>query len=299
MNAQTTVVPSLLPKNSTTVRSKERELRLARLGFAALSLIAPERADEKAARLFFTPRRRAPRPAPAIEGIESRAADVHVLGERVATWTFGPSGAPAVLLAHGWEGHAGQMSRFIAPLVKAGHRVIAFDMPAHGASTGRETTVLQFARTIRAVADVLGPVRAIVAHSLGGTAAALAVRDGLQVERVVLIAPAVEPTHFARKMGEILALSPERTAGMMRRIEWRAGVPLTEVAISERLDTRASALILHDPEDEEVPWLHARTLADMWPGATLEELNDLGHRKPLRDPYVIDAAVRFIANVAR
>lgn len=294
MHTQTATASSAHPKNSTTVRS--RELRLARFAFAALSLVAPERADEKAARLFFTPRRRGQRPAPAVEGIEPRAADVHVLGERVATWSFGPLHAPAVLLVHGWEGHAGQMSRFIAPLVKAGHRVIAFDMPAHGASTGSETTVLQFARTIRAVSDVLGPVRAVVAHSLGGTAAALAVRDGLQVERVVLIAPAVEPTHFARKMGEILALSPQRTAGMMRRIEWRAGAPLSEVALSETLDTAAQALVMHDPEDEEVPWLHARTLADLWPGARLEELHELGHRKPLRDPYVIDAAVRFVAS---
>ncbi|MGZ5446135.1 MAG: alpha/beta hydrolase [Thermoanaerobaculia bacterium] len=47
-------------------------------------------------------------------------------------WSWGEG--PAVLLVHGWGGHAAQFQSFVEPLVRAGFRAIAFDAPSHGSS---------------------------------------------------------------------------------------------------------------------------------------------------------------------
>ncbi len=58
-------------------------------------------------------------------------------------------------------------------------------------------------------------------------------------------------------------------------------------------------LILHDPADREVPWAHGSAIARAWPGATLEPLDGLGHRRLLRDPDVIQRVVEFVAKKFR
>jgi pimeloyl-ACP methyl ester carboxylesterase len=57
-----------------------------------------------------------------------------------------------------------------------------------------------------------------------------------------------------------------------------------------------SALVMHDPEDAEVPFEHGKSIAEAWPGARLERLTGVGHRRMLRDVDLIKVATHFIAN---
>ena len=59
---------------------------------------------------------------------------------------------PPVLLLHGWDGRAAQMISFVEPLVDAGYAVLAVDAPAHGASAGRQTNMLEWSLALRAIA---------------------------------------------------------------------------------------------------------------------------------------------------
>lgn len=61
----------------------------------------------------------------------------------VTVW--GEAGRPLVLLMHGWGGHRGQLTGFVAPLMKAGFRVVAFDAPAHGDAPGKQANGFQMA----------------------------------------------------------------------------------------------------------------------------------------------------------
>lgn len=290
--------PASFPKKSTNVRSfLPPGLRWLRLGFRALQAVAPDAAERWAARLFFTPRRARSTARLAPAGLAPLAFEVSVGGETVAAWSWGDG--PAVLLAHGWEGRAGQLMPLVPPLVAAGFRAVAFDMPAHGASTGRTVTVLDMGRALAAVAAAVGPLHAVIAHSLGGAAAALALDGGLVAERVVLLAPAAEPSHFARKLARIAGLSEARTDGMLRKIAARLGGELdafTVPEIARRL--RAPALVLHDPDDREVPWSHGRAIAAAWRGAQLEAVTGVGHRRILRDGRVIELVVAFVRGAA-
>src|SRR3954467_8456429 len=105
-----------LPKISTNVR------------FAASALLFPELAGAWAERLFLTPPRTGGAAA-ALDLIDAAARIIeHHRGE-VAPWRWGESAAPAVILAHGWGGHAAQMRPFVFPLLAAGFRVIAYGQP--------------------------------------------------------------------------------------------------------------------------------------------------------------------------
>ena len=112
-----------LPKISTNVR------------FAASSLLFPELAEAWAERLFLTPPRAKDAVTSAFDLIDARSSFIQHKGRAIATWRWGSRDAPAVLLAHGWGGHAAQMRAFVFPLLCAGYRVIAFDRRGWGRTT--------------------------------------------------------------------------------------------------------------------------------------------------------------------
>src|SRR3954467_13906299 len=167
-----------LPRISTNVR------------FAATALLAPELAGAWAERLFLTPPR-APIEETALDLIDARMRFVTHKARNIATWEWGwkSHGAPAVLLAHGWGGHAAQMRAFVFKLLASGYRVIGFDQPAHGISEGRLTSLVDFADVLATVAERHAPIEAVIAHSLGAAAASFALSRGLAVKSAVLIAP--------------------------------------------------------------------------------------------------------------
>ena len=286
------------PRKSTTVRIRPIAIRIARAALRLLGVVAPGAADALAARLFFTPPGGGARLEPIVAGLEARAFSVAAGPNELRAWEWGEG--PAVLLVHGWGGHAGQLSSFASRLVTRGYRAIAFDMPAHGRSTGRQTTVLEMAEAVLAVGEAVGPVSAVVGHSLGATAAAVAISRGLRADRAVLLAPAAEPSYFVRRVAKFLGLPEERTAGMLDRVRARLGGDFAALAVPRlAVSLDQPALVVHDPDDRDVPVDHGRAIAGAWRGARLIEARGLGHHRILRDPDVIEAAVAFLAGRER
>ena len=115
------------------------------------------------------------------------------------------------------------MSHFIGPLVRAGFNAVAVDLPAHGQSGGRQTTVLEMAQAIAEVADKVKPVEAIIAHSLGATASALAHGNGLKVKKMALIAPPSNVPYYVRGFVKRIGLPYERGEGMLEKLRQRFG----------------------------------------------------------------------------
>jgi len=283
----TRVVP--LPKKSTNGRLLQQGLRA---GFRVLSRLAPRTSDRSAAALFLRPRRRR-RPAPGTPGLRAERLRVASGRDTLAAWVWGAG--PTVLLAHGWSGHAGQMSSFVRPLVDGGFRVVAFDQPAHGQSSGRRTTVLRMAEALQSIGRVAGPLHGVVAHSLGATATTLALFDNLPASRVVLIAPPADAPYFVRKLAAFLDLSAERTEGTLAQVQREVGAHLDALDL-RRIGgwLRQPALILHDISDREVPFDHGRAIAEAWPAARLIPLAGLGHTRLLADAGVVRASVAFL-----
>lgn len=267
--------------------------RLLRAELAALAWLSPALADRRAAALFGTPPRTRLPAEPGTPGRTPERFTVASGRHQLAAWAWGEG--PVVLLVHGWRGHSAQLNGFIAPLSRSGFRVVAFDQPAHGRSTGRRTNVLEMAEAVQAVAGAVGALHAVVAHSLGATASAIALHDHLPADRAVLLAPPAEAPLFARALAATLGLSPERTEGMIAQVERDVGRQLESFDVRNFAGwIRQPALVFHDVGDREVPFAHGRAIADAWPGATFVPLQGLGHRRLLADPGVIGESVAFL-----
>jgi pimeloyl-ACP methyl ester carboxylesterase len=245
-----------------------------------------------AARTFLTPIRTPPRPAErALLDAATRRAIATPRGP-VTSYTWGDGDATA-LLVHGWNGHAGQLGAFVAPLLARGRRVVAFDAPAHGASPGQVAHVPAFADAVEAVVAALGPVSAAVGHSGGAAACALAAARGTPLGAMAWLAPVVSLRAFALAAGH--AAGVDGLAGFVAEIEEIAGVPFDAL----ELDAIARALagpilIVHDRDDALVPIRAVRRAATAIPAATLRETAGLGHGRVLVDPEVVRDAVGFV-----
>jgi pimeloyl-ACP methyl ester carboxylesterase len=262
-----------------------------RVAFATLGRLAPGAAGELARQLFFSPPRARRTPA-----LPAGADDLRVEagGQAIAGWRCGEG--PAVLLMHGWGGSSAQMARLAPPLLQRGFSVVALDAPAHGRSPGRLSALPQFARALRAVAGVAGPVHAVVGHSFGAAAAALAVADGLQVDRLVLVAAAADLARWARQFADHFHVPAPAMASMRRNTEAWLRFRWSDLHLAHLLEGyRGQALFVHDRDDRETGWSEAFDVAQRLPGARTLLTEGLGHRRILAHPRVGAAIAEFAA----
>jgi pimeloyl-ACP methyl ester carboxylesterase len=268
---------------------------LMRGALRVLSRTSPSAAGRVAADLFMRPRRfRTP------ERERELLADATPFEVRlgasttIRAWSWGEG--PLVLLVHGWEGRGSQLAAFVQPLVAGGHRVVAFDAPGHGASDGSRSSLPHFTWALRGVLDATAAPHAIIAHSLGCAGTTLALRDGLHVNRLVFLAPPLEPVDYTARFGEILALEPPIIDRMRARIEERFLRKWSDYSLAETAkEMTTPLLIVHDREDQDTFWREGAALAEAWPGARMITTEGLGHRRILREPTIVQAATEFVA----
>lgn len=241
---------------------------------------------------------RMPPGVPASEPVEA-----HWSGHRIAGEAWGDG--PAVYLVHGWGGCRAHLGVFVKPLVAAGHRVIAFDLPSHNDSdpgdleAGR-TTIVECAEAVRAFVREHGPARAIVAHSLGAKASALAVARGADIERLVFLAPMGDFSWYLDIFADRHGFGPRILGGLQRRLDRRLKMPLFDtdiVRVAATLDAAPPLLVIHDPDDPDSPYGMSEELVGAWPDSTLLTTRGLGrlaHYRILRHRPAIDAGIDFV-----
>lgn len=261
-----------------------------------LAYLAPGFVEDQALKLWGTPMRT--RREPESAGLTGHKFRVEGKSGRLWVWDFGIG--PTVMLVHGWSGSASQMSHFIGPLVRAGFNAVAVDLPAHGQSGGKQTTVLEMAQAIAEVADKVKPVEAIIAHSLGATAAALAHGGGLKVKKMTLIAPPSNVPYYVHGFAKRIGLSHDRGDGMLEKLQRRFGDLEQFNVLRVAPKFTAQGLVMHAVGDREVPFEQGEAIAHAWPGAKLEVLtrgtpsHGTNHHWPLKDERVVQQVVSWL-----
>ena len=264
-----------------------------RTAFRTVGTVAPGVAARWAETIFCTPPRHEARLAEEEFIATGTRLTVHWEREDLAAWEWGQG--PTVVLVHGWGSRAGRLTDLARALVGAGFRVVVYDGPAHGLSTGKFASLPEFARALRAVADATGPVYGLVGHSLGGAAATLALRDGLAATRAVLLAPPADVVVFSHAFANHVSLPARAHATMRRNLETRLRMRWDDIHIPTLAPgLRVPVLVAHDREDPDVPYSHAEEIVRAWPEARLLTTAGLGHRAILRDPAVLRATVAFL-----
>jgi pimeloyl-ACP methyl ester carboxylesterase len=258
---------------------------------------APAVAARLAYRQLATPPRAALGKWPLAIREQTRARRVPCGAGELAVYEWGQG--PAVLLVHGWGSNATHLGRLVAPLVQAGFRVIAFDAPAHGRSSGRATDMVAFAAAVATLARQAGPLHAVIGHSFGAAMAMFAARDwGLDASRAVLIGSFNHCNWFVEMFAQHIGLTPEvlrrvRALFVQRyggRLDWGR---MSVVEMARQADL--PALLVHDEADEEVPFEHALLIAAALRTAQLKATHGLGHHRVARNPEVIRRVVDFLA----
>jgi pimeloyl-ACP methyl ester carboxylesterase len=285
------------PFNSTTVRSVRRSVAtpLQRLLIRAVWRLAPRHATERAVSAMLTP------PAHAFPDEElllmEYASQVRVaLGRRhLVGWRWGRRRDPVVLVVHGWGGRGTQFRHFVAPLRAAGFAVVSFDAPGHGMSGDGVSSLHEFVRALDAMLDHLGPVHALVGHSMGAAAAALVMaRRSHEVGRGVLIAPPASLEQSTRRIANALGWPGGMQEAVLGAIERQVGVPIGLFEAARHVGPQP-LLLIHDRQDREVPFADGMRYVQTWPGARLLATEGLGHRRILAAPAVLDATADFLA----
>jgi pimeloyl-ACP methyl ester carboxylesterase len=279
-------------RKSTNDRSILRIPTPIRLGFQAASRISPVLGAEMARQLFFRPMRMGYRKEQRAVLATAQHVSLDVRQRRVHAYCWGEG--PSVLLMHGWGGHSGQMTEFVAPLTRAGYRVVAIDAPAHGRSPRGLSSLVHFADAVQAAASTFGPIHAVVAHSFGAAATVQAMLRGVSIGRAVFIAPQSRISGYWDIFRAALGMSDKVWTLMRARSErWLKTRydDLHPVDHAPRMTT--PLLILHGTADRMTPFSEGEKLAAAWPGAELKPL-DCGHIAILHDWRALLAARDFI-----
>lgn len=233
-----------------------------------------------------------PREQRLLDEAEWRTVRFQGLTVQCYSWGSGP----AVLLVHGWNGRAAQMTPIAKVLAERGFRVVAFDAPAHGKSAGRRTELPIISGVIGELAEQSGPFSAAVTHSFGGMCLMHAIHQGMRVERVVCIAPPLDVKTLVHQFAKILQL-PDKTVGFHKRLlEKRFGENLWNVFSMtgwvENLDI--PGLIIHDEQDTYVSVDDSKLIARTWPNSELLLTTGLGHSRILKSRTTMDRLTVFL-----
>jgi pimeloyl-ACP methyl ester carboxylesterase len=259
-----------------------------------LSWLGPKAASPLLQRLFLRP---VPRPQHEREqGIMAQATVQRVRfdAEReIPLYTWGKSG-PLVVLVHGWSGRGSQLSGYVAPLLATGFRVAAFDAPGHGLADGKEGAIPWWVRSLHLAKEHLGPIHAVLAHSLGTAAATRAQFEGLGAKALVYVAPPDNPGNYLYTAAEVLGFSAQAAALAHAEIEASFGVSMADYqARVLGPQMQAPLLVFHDEGDQEVLFSEGQALVSHWPNSELRSFHGLGHNRILREPAVLSGAVEF------
>ncbi|EKF17923.1 alpha/beta fold hydrolase [Nitratireductor pacificus] len=290
-------------------------LRIIRGLFGTIEHVAPRLAGRFAFALFCrtpNPRRLSARESAALAGAGNfmkrarwhrlKSAHGSFMAYEFTNWNARRDG-PAVLVLHGWRSRAEHMRAVIEALLARGFRVVALDLPGHGRAAGRRLHMPNAVAAVQEATLWLGPFDTAIGHSFGGAvalnAAAGSVRQTplLSLRRLVMIASPDSMPRLFRLFGRAAGLGPRTQAAFEGRVLDLTGAPL-ETMVGARLleNLRLPTLIIHAPEDKEVPAEDARAMAASGDHVSLAWASGLGHRRILGDAAVAAHAAEFAAS---
>ena len=224
------------------------------------------------------------------ESIEFKGFDIK--------WYRWGKGEKRILLIHGWEGQAGNFADLVERLLEANYTVYAFDGPSHGYSSRGKTSLFEFTELV-AVMIKKFEVKTLVSHSFGGVATtyALSANPELEIDKYLLL---TTPDRFVERIEDVSAaigITEEVKERLIQKLEKETGKDVQALNVSDFVKQVKvkQALIIHDKDDKVIPIERSRNVYKNWPAAGFSTLEGTGHFRILRDPAVLNMALKFLA----
>jgi pimeloyl-ACP methyl ester carboxylesterase len=276
-----------------------RRMRLVRGLLSALQALSARIAARVALRLFLTPVRRKLDPADEADMYRARHHFLRCAnGDPLHVYEWG-DGPRTALILHGWGSHAARFATMVRALTDRGWRVLAPDAPGHGESHGSTSSLPQFIGALDAVVEQLGPVHALIGHSMGSLAISMRMSDEhrappASVSQLVLVSTPSGIAFLVESFEQIFGIGEATHHHGLALFEQRFGRrPEEFVALGDRR-IELPVLLVHDENDDVVPCEHSRQLLPRLAGARLFTTRGMGHSGMLRDPPTLAAIADFL-----
>lgn len=261
-----------------------------------LQYISPKLAANFASKLFITPLKFPipDREKDMLSHAKTEYLQVTELSKEVVIYRYG-TGNKKVLLVHGWSGRGTQMVKIAKKIVSNGYQVISFDAPAHGKSAGKTTMMNEFISTIHAVNKTYGDFEYAIGHSLGGISLLNAVKQGLDLKKLVTIGAGNSINAICHLFIQNLELKPIVAKLMKSKFDKLFGEDIENYSsyIAAKAVT-IPVLVIHDEHDLEIPVAAAIDICNELENGTTYITSHLGHRKILGDTDVIKKIMNFL-----
>lgn len=262
-----------------------------------LTAISPFVASRFAARLFLTPfRYNIPEREKEMEQKSTKeVVTVTSINRDIMVYQYGNS-KKKILLIHGWSGTGTQMAVISKQLVEQGFEVISFDAPGHGKAPGKISMMPFFIKSIHHLEKEYGPFHAAIGHSLGGMSILKAVKDGVKLNKLVVIGTANSVTHITKDFARNMKLNDKVAGKMKAYFDTKFGEDMDNYSGALSAEAvKIPTLVIHDMDDVDVHVNSAYEIAKELKKSQLLITNGLGHRKILGDSEVINKITTFIA----
>ncbi|WP_103068312.1 alpha/beta fold hydrolase [Aquimarina sediminis] len=261
-----------------------------------LNWISPFLASRFAARIFLTPfgYKIPDREKMMYQKSKKEKILINKINREVVVYNYGNS-KKKILLVHGWSGSGTQLSKIADALLDSGYSTVSFDAPAHGSSPGKRSMMPHFIETIHQLESTHGPFEAAIGHSLGGMSLLRATKHGLTIKKLVIIGTANSITAITRNFIKNLQLD-QKVANLLKSyFDKRYGEDLDNYsgAVSA-IGVKVPTLVIHDKNDVDVHYSAAYEIANNLQNQKLIITEQLGHRKILGNPEIINKIVQFV-----
>lgn len=193
---------------------------------------------------------------------------------------------PVALLVHGWNGRAAQFHKVIEFLRIRGYKVVAYDAPGHGLSSGTECDLPAMVAALEMVHAHYGSVDLIVSHSLGGLAAGSMISKGYPVRQLMMIAPPNSIGDVIDITAKALSLSSQAKSALRSLFEEKYGGQVWKdfsfAGFRKSLDCVSKITVIHDDQDKEIPLIQGKSVSRNISNSVFLTTTGLGHKRILK-----------------
>ncbi|OIV40888.1 alpha/beta hydrolase [Flavobacterium johnsoniae] len=251
-----------------------------------------------AARIFTTPiKHKVPKREFEMDRKSSqKTIYIPAIDKSVVTYEYGKSNRK-ILLVHGWSGRGTQLFKIADELLLNGFSTVSFDAPAHGKSEGKTTIMSEFIASILEIEKQFGPFEIAIGHSLGGMSVLNSVKDGLKVNKAIIIGSGDIVQDILDEFTFKLGLKKEISNHLRDFFEEKYKVKMDDFsAYRAAQKIKIPVLVVHDHDDPEVLVKAGIHIHQNLENGTLFLTEGLGHRKILGNQNVIKKTLEFIKN---
>lgn len=202
---------------------------------------------------------------------------------------------PTVIMIHGWAGKAAQFELIAQTFVKNGYNVIAADGPAHGNSTGKESSAFEFIDLIKSLRVLYPDTKAFIGHSMGGLVLMNILSENIDLKKTIIINSPTEGSYVMNSFLKVLGGSQKTAEFIIKYVKEKLGHDYNELfqpRVSDELSK--TALVIHDKKDKQVGIETIEFTKQILPKATFEYTEGFGHVRILFQQEVADKCVEWV-----